>query len=114
VAVSTRRRVRHPGVLAAVVVAAVLLIWLGGFAWWRVLVALGACYLIFRIGLTLIGSFARPIPEPPPPGELRRVRLNYRCSLCGTEVRMTVANDEMPTPPRHCQEDMELVAPIME
>jgi DNA-directed RNA polymerase subunit RPC12/RpoP len=36
----------------------------------------------------------------------------YRCSICGTEVRMTVANDEVPNAPRHCQEDMDLVAPI--
>jgi hypothetical protein len=100
--------------LAGFVVAAVLLVWLGGLPWWRVVVALGACYFIFRIGFVLIGSFAQPIPKPPPPGELRKVRLNYRCTLCGTEVRMTVANDEMPNAPRHCQEDMELVAPIME
>ena len=51
-------------------------------------------------------------PEPPPPGELRKVRLIYRCSICGTEVRMTAANDEMPDPPRHCQEDMDLVTPV--
>jgi hypothetical protein len=25
---------------------------------------------------------------------------------------MTSANDEVPDPPRHCQEDMDLVAPI--
>ena len=39
------------------------------------------------------------------------MRLTYRCSICGTEVRMTAANDEDPEPPRHCQEDMDLVAP---
>jgi hypothetical protein len=27
-------------------------------------------------------------------------------------VRMTTANDEVPDPPRHCLEDMDLVAPI--
>ena len=26
-----------------------------------------------------------------------------------TEVRMTHANDEVPEPPRHCMEDMDLV-----
>jgi hypothetical protein len=54
------------------------------------------------------------MPEPPPPGELRKVRITYRCSICGTEVRMTSANDEVPDPPRHCQEDMDLVAPLYE
>jgi DNA-directed RNA polymerase subunit RPC12/RpoP len=40
------------------------------------------------------------------------VRIVYRCSICGTEVRMTAANDEVPDQPRHCLEDMDLVAPI--
>jgi hypothetical protein len=40
------------------------------------------------------------------------VKIAYRCSICGTEVRMTVAPDEDPPPPRHCLEDMDLVAPI--
>ncbi|MDY7102393.1 MAG: hypothetical protein S0880_14515 [Actinomycetota bacterium] len=80
----------------------------------NVVVALGAAYLFLRIGFAVIGSFARPVPAPPPPGELRRVRIVYRCSICGTEVRMTVANDEVPDPPRHCQDEMELVAPIDE
>ena len=64
------------------------------------------------LGVVMLGGLARPVPEPPPPGELRRVRLTYRCSICGTEVRMTAANDEDPEPPRHCQDDMDLVAPI--
>jgi DNA-directed RNA polymerase subunit RPC12/RpoP len=42
-------------------------------------------------------------------GELRKVKLQYRCSLCGTEVRMTVATEEHPDPPRHCMDEMELV-----
>jgi hypothetical protein len=29
--------------------------------------------------------------------------------VCGTEVRMTMANDEVPDPPRHCMDEMELV-----
>ena len=78
----------------------------------RVLIALGAVALLLKLGMTFLGSLARPVPEPPAPGELRRVRLVYRCSICGTEVRMTTANDEMPEPPRHCQDDMELVTPV--
>jgi DNA replicative helicase MCM subunit Mcm2 (Cdc46/Mcm family) len=37
------------------------------------------------------------------------VRFSFRCSICGTEVRMTQANDEVPEPPRHCMEDMDLI-----
>jgi hypothetical protein len=65
-----------------------------------------------KIGFTMLGGLAQPVPEPPPPGELRKVRIMYRCSVCGTEVRMTIANDEMPDPPRHCLEDMDLVTPV--
>ena len=76
-----------------------------------VLIATVAGYLIFRVGFAMLGGMARPIPEPPPPGELRKVRLTYRCPICGTEVRMTSANDAMPEPPRHCMDEMDLVTP---
>lgn len=76
------------------------------------LVAALAVYVMMKIGFTMLGGLAQPVPEPPPSGELRKVKIMYRCSICGTEVRMTVANDEMPEPPRHCLEDMDLVTPV--
>jgi hypothetical protein len=76
----------------------------------RILLALAAVYLILRIGLGLLRGFARPLPEPPPPGEMRRVKLRYRCSVCGMEIRVDRALSEDPEPPRHCMEEMELVA----
>jgi hypothetical protein len=57
-------------------------------------------------GIKTIGAFARPIPAPLPAGELRRVKLNYRCDVCGTELRLTLANDQVPEPPKHCTEPM--------
>ena len=77
----------------------------------NVVAALVAAYLIFKIGFALLGSFARPAPEPPPPGEMRRVNLTYRCPLCGMELRVREAISEDPIPPRHCMDEMELVAP---
>ena len=71
-----------------------------------------AVWAIFKIGFAMLGGLARPVPEPPPAGELRKVKIMFRCSICGTEVRMTTANDEMPEPPRHCLEDMDLVTPV--
>ncbi|MDP1818521.1 MAG: hypothetical protein Q8K58_01335 [Acidimicrobiales bacterium] len=68
--------------------------------------------VLFKIGFAVLGGLARPLPEPPPPGELRKVKILYRCSICGTEVRMTAANDQMPEPPRHCQDEMDLVTPV--
>lgn len=78
----------------------------------RVLIAIVFAYAILRIGLAMLRMFAHPVAEPPPPGELRRVKLAYRCDLCGTEVRMTAALDQDPEPPRHCMEDMTLVTPV--
>ena len=76
------------------------------------LIAALAVLVVFKMGFTMLGGLAQPVPEPPPSGELRKVKITYRCSICGTEVRMTVANDEMPDPPRHCQDDMDLVTPV--
>jgi len=81
-----------------------------GFAPWRVLITVLAMMLILRVGFAVLGAFARPMPDAPPPGELRRVKLKYRCNVCGTEIRMTLANDEVPSAPRHCTEEMELTA----
>lgn len=75
----------------------------------KLLVALVMFVVIFRIGLGIIRMFAQPVPEPPPPGELRKVDLRYRCGICGAEMRMTRAGEDLPAPPRHCMEDMDLV-----
>ena len=77
-----------------------------------IIIAIVIGAVLFKVGSTILGSFARPVPAPPDPGELRKVRLTYRCSICYTEVRMTMANDEVPEAPRHCMEDMELVTPV--
>lgn len=97
----------------------VVLALVGLLAWWAtgarplaVVAAVLVGWLILKVGVAVMSGLATPLPPPPPPGELRKVRLTFRCSICGTEVRMTSANDEVPEPPRHCQEDMDLVAPI--
>lgn len=78
----------------------------------NVIIAIAAGLLIMRMGLKLLGGFSQPMAEPPPPGELRKVKIMYRCEICGSEVRMTVAPDEDPAPPRHCMDEMTLVAPV--
>ncbi len=78
----------------------------------NLIVAILAATLIIRSGLAILRGMAAPIPEPPPPGELRKVKIQFRCAVCGTEVRMTAANDQEPEAPRHCMQEMDLVAPI--
>ena len=73
----------------------------------KLVIAIGIAFLIIKIGVFILKSLATPLPEPPPPGELRKVKLLYRCELCGAEVRMTSAAEENPEPPRHCMEGME-------
>lgn len=80
----------------------------------RLLVAVVMCVVLLRLGLVVLRALARPLPEPPPAGEMRRVSLRYRCSSCGMELKMTAAPDEDPPPPRHCLEDMQPVAPSIE
>lgn len=102
------------GLNVLLVVLGAGLIWLTDLGVWRILVALGLSWAIFRMGWSLLGGFSRPVPEPPPAGELRKVKIQFRCSICGTEVRMTVAPDQEPDAPRHCLEDMDLVTPTFD
>jgi hypothetical protein len=76
------------------------------------LIAALAVWVLFKIGFAMLTGLAQPVPDPPPAGELRKVKILYRCSVCGTEVRMTTANDQMPEAPRHCMDEMDLVTPV--
>jgi hypothetical protein len=96
------------GVVIAIAVAAY--VFGASIAQTTVAVVVGA--VLLKLGLVMIGGLAQPVPDPADPGTLRKVKLVYRCSICGAEVKMTVAASEDPEPPRHCLEDMELVTPI--
>lgn len=78
----------------------------------NVVLAVAAFWLIMMVGMKLLGGFSAPMAEPPPPGEMRKVKLEYRCDICGSEARMTMAPDEDPPAPRHCLEDMILITPV--
>jgi hypothetical protein len=70
--------------------------------------------LLWKSGIGMLRSFTTPMPAPPPAGEMRKINVKYRCSVCGLEIKLTLAPDEDPPPPRHCLEDMDLVAPLFE
>jgi hypothetical protein len=107
----SRLQLKHPVVVGIVVIGAAAAL-IAGFPILSTAVAALAGYVILRLGVAMLASLARPIPEPPPAGELRKVKIAYRCDVCGTEVRMTVSPTEEPEAPRHCLEDMRLVTPV--
>jgi hypothetical protein len=67
---------------------------------------------LWKVGIGMLRALSRPLPPPPPAGEMRRVNMRYRCGVCGVELRLTMAPDEDPPPPKHCLEDMDVVAPL--
>jgi len=70
--------------------------------------------LLWKTGIGMLRSFTTPLPPPPPAGEMRKLNVKYRCTVCGLEIKLTLAPDEDPPPPRHCLEDMIEVAPVFE
>lgn len=77
-----------------------------------VLAGIGIMVVVWRSGIGMLRSMTSSLPPPPPTGEMRRINVRYRCAVCGVELRMVMAPDQDPPPPRHCLEDMDLVAPI--
>jgi hypothetical protein len=76
----------------------------------KLVVAAAGCLVILRLGLWALRLVGRPAPAPPPAGELRKVNVRYRCPVCGMEMKVLLAPDQDPAPPRHCMEEMELTA----
>jgi hypothetical protein len=70
--------------------------------------------LIWKFGFGMLKSMTNSLPPPPPSGEMRKINVRYRCSVCGVELRVVMAPDEDPPPPRHCLEDMDIIAPLYE
>lgn len=77
----------------------------------KILVAVAATLVIYWVGAGIIRSFAtspRPSDEA---ASLAPVDVRFECSVCGSQVTMTAAPDgEVPAAPRHCMEEMQLVA----
>jgi hypothetical protein len=71
-------------------------------------------YVLWKTGIAVLRGMTSMPPAPPPSGELRKVNRRYRCDVCGTELKLTMAPDEDPPPPTHCLEEMTEVAPLYE
>jgi hypothetical protein len=68
--------------------------------------------VLWKVGVGMLRALSQPPAPPPEPGELRKVNVRYRCDVCGVELKLTMAPDDDPPAPRHCLEDMTIVAPL--
>jgi hypothetical protein len=60
---------------------------------------------IWRVSLAVIGMLSTPPPEVDPE-DVVAVDQDYRCTVCGAELTMTVVNVQDDAPPKHCREEM--------
>ena len=82
----------------------------GSIVW--VLCGLVLMVVLWKSGMAALHALSAPPMAPPEPGELRKLNVRYRCDVCGVELKMTLAPDDDPPPPKHCLEDMIEVAPL--
>jgi len=92
--------------------AVIVAVSVGSVLW--VLAGLLIAVVIWKTGMGMLRALSRPPVEPPEPGELRKVNVRYRCDVCGVELKLTLAPDDDPPPPKHCLEDMVIVAPLFD
>ena len=90
--------------------AVVLAVSVGSVLW----VASGVLLMVvlWKVGMGMLRALSRPPVPPPEPGELRKVNVRFRGDVCGVELKLTLAPDDDPPPPKHCLEDMIVVAPL--
>lgn len=83
---------------------------MGNVVWYAC--GVGLMVVIWRVGMLMLHALSAPPLAPPEPGELRKVNMRFRCDVCGVELKLTLAPDADPPPPKHCLEEMIVVAPL--
>ena len=71
----------------------------------NVVIAIVIGLLIWKVATWMVMMLSTPPPEVDPE-DVVDVEQDYRCTICGTEVTMTVQNEAEATPPKHCREEM--------
>ena len=74
----------------------------------KYLVAVAIGFGIWIIAVRIIRMLAETPPEADP-AQVVPTDINYRCSICGTEVTMTAVSTSEASPLRHCREEMDEV-----
>ena len=71
----------------------------------NILIAIAIGIVIWRVAMWFVVMLATPPPEIDPE-DVVAVEQDYRCTICGTEVTMTVMNVGEEAAPKHCREEM--------
>jgi hypothetical protein len=66
--------------------------------------ALGAT--IWVVSMKVLRLLSTPPPEIDPEDVVEVEDQDFRCTICGTEVTLRVANTQELSPPKHCREEM--------
>ena len=79
------------------------------------LIAAGAAmFVVYLVGASVVRNFARGHYQPEEHDvALSDVDYRFRCVVCASEVVMYAAPDgDLPQPPRHCAERMDLITSL--
>ncbi len=71
----------------------------------NVVIAIVMALVIWRVAMWIVTMLSTPPPEVDPE-DVVTTDQHYRCTICGTEVTMTVKNVTEETAPKHCREEM--------
>lgn len=72
----------------------------------QILIALGIGVVIWVLSMKTLRMLSTPPPEVDPEDIIEVEEQDFRCSVCGTEVTLKVANAQEMSPPKHCREEM--------
>ncbi|CAN5854301.1 hypothetical protein BH23ACT4_BH23ACT4_13870 [soil metagenome] len=72
----------------------------------QILIALALGIAIWVVSMKALRMLSTPPPEVDPSDIIEVEDQDYRCSVCGTEVTMKVANAVEMSAPKHCREEM--------
>ncbi len=71
----------------------------------RILIAVAIGVAIWWVTTRIIIMLATQ-PDEPDPEDVIDTSEHYRCSVCGTELTVTIRSNTEVNPPRHCREEM--------
>jgi hypothetical protein len=72
----------------------------------QILIALAIGAAVWIVSMKMLRMLVTPPPEVDPDDVVEVEDQDFRCTVCGTEVTLRVANLVETSPPKHCREEM--------